>query len=49
MPNMININFLHLLIMCVSGLVVKALMCFYEIWVQSLMDACLNVSCTNAI
>jgi hypothetical protein len=35
--------------MCLSGLVVKALVCFYEVWVQSLMDACLNVSCTNAI
>jgi hypothetical protein len=40
MPNMIKLNFLYLLIKCWSGLVVKALVSFYEV-LGSIFDGCM--------
>ncbi len=44
MPNTIKLNFLKS-----WSLVVKTLVCFHKVWVYSLMDACINISCTNVV
>jgi hypothetical protein len=42
-------EFFFVSIFFLNGLMVKALICFHESWVQTLINACINVFCINVV